>query len=948
MPDITNPNLDNGREHRVGADLYDWNYNNTYNIDTVVKDIKTFIDQLYTHSMYSQEVLCDVTRMCGPMKNFVRNVNVNRKLGIGYYSYTLEIPMKNIPCFKTLAIKRAQPRIYTIYDSCSMTDLFKSRVMFFANGQFFPGIRFYADTTRFTLIIDVDTDWDNTDPENPNQDIIRLNTLKSLINSDAMWSIVLLPFSNTMHFNGYYTDLLDGDRLDISNATYVKMDSDIKYVDKNIWFVSVASPYEKAITKSTFASAEVENGKMYLKLPHTFAENIRDKNVLLNYNVMAVPNACGTADLNLARAFQIQFMPEKHLQNPIPPENILVFETDGDGAFVSYIHNVTIKQYYPNIYVIEGVDPTKFIKVLWMYNTRDTTEFTNPLDLYMKYNTNYPTEAINGRLPLIVKNYIPMVNTYIEKSYIDYFIRATRRNEFTYKFEYLKDLVRDDTTRLEKIYTDMVTNTAYNWHSSPRYHLDLAEWGNYESRIRRDSSQEVKMSAVTYFNTDCIYFVIEHEDERVYPVAVWADGIRCAKTWQFTEKYRTFVYISTEYITPKSHLEFEILKVRDKKSTIIEMTMPSLHNSIQLPAEFDDISPQNIMISRRMETSDSTEDGSIQYIWKIAPDYEMYWLMFGHTKYIDGVPEGYNNEGEDQIDDTDVTTPDGSLIVLNKEEDEVLNLTKKGEWDGGEYDYLMENGFENYITAPNDILPDIYTDYINVRTLGFYGHERRRFYEYVSTGKDDKPFYITPITDYFANQVVKIQNTDIYWTKTFTVTKENRQFKIRNYRDEPIMDRWRIFVDGKLLIPGEDYHVDASVKNGFYLGNIVTFVLIKDFEGDSTEVFLEYMPYKYGYLYTVRNVNDPYMQIRDGVMTRPFSLVYYDMYIDGEKVNPNEVEVITPSKIHILRELNNSKVSFYERRHDPDIYDNEKTMQKSLIDYISEEDKSFRNYLLGK
>ena len=73
MPDennkkeFINPNLDNGREHRVGADLYDWDLNDTYDINRVVPDVKTFIDQLYTHSLYSQGVLCDISRIYGTM-----------------------------------------------------------------------------------------------------------------------------------------------------------------------------------------------------------------------------------------------------------------------------------------------------------------------------------------------------------------------------------------------------------------------------------------------------------------------------------------------------------------------------------------------------------------------------------------------------------------------------------------------------------------------------------------------------------------------------------------------------------------------------------------------------------------------------------------------------------------------------------------------------------------
>ena len=184
---------------------------------------------------------------------------------------------------------------------------------------------------------------------------------------------------------------------------------------------------------------------------------------------MAIPNIAGKVNLGSTRAFQISFNDEN--KNPIPPQNIICWNLDEATGTVKYIHNVIIKLYYPNIYKIENIPKSVNLYITWLYNTADTTEFTNPLDQYMEFNSSYSTEIINDMLPATVKGYIPMVNTYKETNYLDYFVQATRRNEFTYKFGYLKELIRDDTRRLEKIYTDMVTNTAYKWHSNPRYYL---------------------------------------------------------------------------------------------------------------------------------------------------------------------------------------------------------------------------------------------------------------------------------------------------------------------------------------------------------------------------------------------------------------------------------------------------------------------------------------------
>ena len=1042
MADYINPNLDNGREHRVGADLYDWNYNNTYDIDNVVKDIKTFIDQLYTHSLYSQGVLCDVSRICGTMADFRRDVDINNQIGADYQTYTLEIPMRNIHCFNNLKLKRANPRIYTIYDSCVMTDLFERRLMMFINGEFFPGIKFYAEPNRFLLVIDARYE----------SGIITQKNLAKLIKDGADWSILMLPFSASKKAYGLSRNIANLNLgIPFENLQSI---SNVKYVDKNLWLLSVNSEtnnpsipdksdpdHNTSLTKSIITTVKVNNNQRYFDIPNRF-RSLFGTNI--SVNAIAIPNIAGKVNLGSTRAFQISFNEEN--KNPIPPQNIICWNLDEATGTVKYIHNVIIKLYYPNIYKIENIPKSVNLYITWLYNTADTTEFTNPLDQYMEFNSSYSTEIINDMLPVTVKGYIPMVNTYKETNYLDYFVQATRRNEFTYKFGYLKELIRDDTRRLEKIYTDMVTNTAYKWHSNPRYYIDLSTWGDYNARRRIDNTKEIFTLGKTVFPVECIYFIIDHEDGREYPVSVWVDGVKVTEIYMFTESYHSVVYIPIRYIKPTSIIEFEILKVRAKESTEVIMELPEKHNSIQLPRKFVDFSPQNIMIAIQQQSandggiqivgtqteptnhftgksdienltdkliieyylpydgtseaatlnltlSNNTETGPIpiyhnsgipftnqngagsflklqysksnntwtmlasnvsyKYTYKVANEYEMYWLIYGINKYINGVPENYSRTPNDESTKIIDITTEGMDIATDDTGNTVIKASGGTQWNGGSFDYLMERGFENYISVPSEEYPDDYRDMISLIDLGYYGKERRRFYEYLPNGENDPPIYITPITDYFASnpkenitKIVKIKNTDIYWTKSFTVTKNNRTFKIPKYVDESTPARWRIYLNGSLLDPWKDYHVDKTYRTGFYLGDTLTFAILKDFEGESAQIFFEYLPYKYLMLYNITDPTSNTIQLRNDQIRRPFSMVYYDVYVDGIKLLPKDVEKVTVSKIKINKDLKGKRVSFYERMHDPDIYDNEVMIQKSLSDKIAEEDAAFRKYLM--
>lgn len=927
--ELVNPNLDNGREHRVGADLYDWEINDTYDINRVVPDVKTFIDQLYTHSLYSQEVLCDVSRIYGTMSKFTRDVNTNKDLGIGYYNYTLEVPMKNIRCFKTLAIKRANPRIYTIEDTCKMTDLFERRLMMFIDGQYFPAVKFYATENRFVLIIEV------------NDGNVSLNQMKAWMENDVKWSILMLPFSNAKRKTGLQSDIIKGRTIPFTALDNIATPM---FVNRNIWLVSVGSTSsDKAVTTSTIATmVENDKGELGLELNSKFVLGIKPLNI--NVNALAIPNVKGSILLNTARAFQIELD-----TNPIPPQNIICWETDKDGSVVRYIHDAEVTLYYPNVYTISNVSDDTNLFITWCYSDEDTTTFFNPIKEYMEYNPSYANDIINGTLPFAIKNYVPYESKYRELYYLDYAPKATRRNEFLFKFETLKDMIKDDTRRLEKIYVDSVVKTAYNWHSNPKYTIKMDNWGSYSNRVRRDNSSEIKHSNTDDFGMECVYFIIDHEDDRVYPIAVWIDGIRCHRTWQYTERYRTYVYVPKMCLTPNSLIEFEIMKTRDDKPTVVDMQLSSIHNSIMFPDEFIDMSPQSLMISTREETSDVEEDGGKQYIFKIAPNYEVYWLLIGNTEYVNGIPTYLLNDDIEEARKTDVVnalTSNASLLITEK--NEALKLSTGSIWDKNSdgYEYLLEFGDDvSYIEAPSSEYPEDYTDIIKVRQLGYYGDARRRFYGYLPNGEDDAPIYITPITKYFADKWVRITNIDIHKEWHFVIDPNNKRVKLRDFRLEPSANKFRVFLDGRLLDPFKDYHFDASITNGFYLGSIVTFVIFEKIT-NAADLMIEYVPYRYDLKYRLDHVMNNNIQLRTTSITRPFSLVYYDVYLNGVKLYPDDITIVSPAKIIINREMNGSHLSIYERAHDRDIYDNERVMLQALVDKIAEEDLDFRKYLL--
>ena len=923
---LVNPTLDNGHEHRVGADLYDWEYNNTYDIDRVVPDVKTFIDQLYTHTLDTQAVMCGISRMCGSMADFRRDVEVNRKLGLPYYSYTLEIPIKNIRCFKNLALRRANPRIYTIHDTCQMTDMFESRLMMFINGEYYPAVKFYASSDRFVLIIQV------------NNGELSLDRLKSWINNGFTWSLLSIPFSTVKHKYGLTSSLVKNGIIPLTSLDNV---SNAMFIKRNLWIVSINGiSNETGVCTTTLATlVTAPDGTPGLKLNPSVVNSLTSTYVTIE--ATAFPNIKGGILLGQGRSMQITLE-----DNPIPPQNIICWETDEDGNFVKYIHNETIVMYYPNIYTIENVDPSTNLYVTWCYSDESTTHFYNPLEEYMKYNASYAADVINSNLPKAIRDYIPYESKYTEPHYLDYFDQATRRNDLTFKFETLKDLIADDTRRLEKLYVDNVIRSEYQWHSNPHFIFKTSECGTFDNRIRRDNSQELEFADKEDFGVECIYITIDHKDECYYPVAVWLDGIRCMKIWQYTEKFRTFVYIPRELVSTSTIIEVEIMKTRTVKPTTVMLELGDKHNSVLIPDDFLDVSPQSMIVAVQEDTSDIEDNGSYRHIYHIAPNYEMYWLLMGNIAYKNGIP----------IIETDATTvtESTSKTVIESQDDVLLEETGKAItagngtlWSGGEdAQYLAERGrVPNFIQVPDEQFPEDYQDLIKVRSLGYYNNERRRFFDYMQNSDDDAPIYITPITNYFANKVVKLTNIDIHKTWNFVIRPDDIQITLKDFALDPTVDKFRVYLNGRLLDAYKDYLIDASLPNGFYMDSSVTFAIIAPFIGNG-DVLIEYIPYRYKLLYRLTDVQSECIELRTDAIKRPFSLVYYDVYVNGVKLYADDIDIKSPSKIIIKVPVVGGTVSFYERAHDPDIYENDKEMRKALIDKISDQDNNFRKWLL--
>lgn len=423
---------------------------------------------------------------------------------------------------------------------------------------------------------------------------------------------------------------------------------------------------------------------------------------------------------------------------------------------------------YLQIEYLNG-DPvgTKY-DIAWLQSLEIATSFDNPIEDFMLYDGSYANNVISGLLPQTLKDYIPLDIKYDYKDHIKNIKYTTAQSEFTYKAKRLAEVFKDNNKLYEYIYEQLMTRTAYINHTNTKIVWDFSDidsWKTYrphvygvsdtaesifaENLTRRlyvDNHDEFTKHHWAEFTEPCYKFVISHDSPKSYAYSAWIDGLAVDIDYVYSEGFKTAIYLPASKIDNDSIVEFEIMKIPNRQRYRTELDFGELDNSVELPRIFPDVSPQNIMVSIRREVStnksssaynpdlydyltkegiEAGEDFGVKYYYEVAPAYEMYWLLFGRRKYVDGIAEG------------------GTKIVAT--------TVPKLEYTDTLTNYkgcdLRTMFGEEFITANTDDTHNavLVTASDEPTASGFYATERRRFYQYIPYGKNDEPIYLTPM-----------------------------------------------------------------------------------------------------------------------------------------------------------------------------------------------------------
>lgn len=567
--------------------------------------------------------------------------------------------------------KASYPYIYSIQETYAMPKLFTHHFMVFINGYIFSDAKFFCDNNFIYVFICTN----NPSDETYANDLINENIVKQWIKDDVPFTIMGFPFSTT---RGYMGTTHDSELVSDEGLNYDLFTEDFTgnmQFRNNVWLMGYSDPSVSTFfLKPTIAKLKKDSHQDpryvsmtdYKDFQYRFSS--MDRVYIEAFNLK---HACGISNIGISREFFIPLTKNGRNLNPVPPQNIMIFEYTDNGE-MRFVHNAYLSLYFPNVYIVRDIDPNKKLCVMWFNNYEDITDhniFDNPLKNYMKYNENYSSSLIYGTLPAVVAEYIPAAVSY---DYDDYFIyrRSMKSNHNEYMIEKISEVMKDNPERFEYIYTSLMEKTSFKLHANPKQVLYLKEIPGFNldditctTNIAVCKPYDVPIT----FKIPHACFRIEHHENTSYSYAVWVDGILQHVPYLYDVNFTTWIYLPIEVLHDASTLEVEMMRVTGRGRIQAEIDFVDVDTSIELPHVFEDVSPQSIMISiqKRLTGEKIILDRDKSYtkyitnsvpfaewpkdendnpiydqgatLYRVAPDYEMSWVLFGYNRYADGV-----------------------------------------------------------------------------------------------------------------------------------------------------------------------------------------------------------------------------------------------------------------------------------------------------------------------
>lgn len=594
---------------------------------------------------------------------------------------------------------------------------------------------------------------------------------------------------------------------------------------------------------------------------------------------------------------------------PIPVEDLIVIKFDRDDNPTLMINTKTVKLYYPNIYRIIDPDrqPGDRYQVSYFYHNATFLEYTPIHEYFYRFlQIRYNEAPIEDIIDYIYRG-VADFSSFTEDQLAE--LKATFKKIMEYQYynhqygdvDFVKRYIQipENIDKKEVEYKDEILKEWIRVNQyllrdyvieqdklyAPIYHL----WTNtldLSKRLRTDTNNE--LGEYGYELEDEYYMFAFRNEETVKNslllAHIFVDGIHVDDVIHERYQFTDFFYIPVDLVTNDSYIEIEIFPSY-KYGTRIEFESMEDSKTISL-----------------LEPADS--------IFPTAQDL-FYMEPSGHL-----IADEYNTK----LSSTDA--------LGNKD---TIEFTTKQTMD------IRDNNREYWdTTIYSNELFDITAKYKDGNFL-------------VKTIDPDKPVKFTRLSTFEikpANELVL--NKDLYVGISKIPNYINYEIDREGYPYIALIENkfkfnieyLRIFVNGRLL-PRQKYCFFSS----FFFPRIQ----FTDYMYPGDVIHIDITPYRYKEIYYQKDLEFGKTLINlKGIITKPFDIRYYDVYMNGRKLGLNSVWTISPWEITLTNLMSLHNLQIFEKERDWEYFGinyNEYKYYYSIDDlfdssFITEEEKN--------
>lgn len=712
-------------------------------------------------------------------------------------------------------------------------------------------------------------------------------------------------------------------KIDHSQISFMVLKDSRSYIGSNIIFPEITEENDIILTSQKYAK---------------FFEDFKsvDIYIITTENLVEIPycKQIQTRIDNRKKSALVVVDPDGDHNMPIPTNNLFIFKHNKETDEYTYENNLKVVLHYPNIYeIMSSEDPELYdYKVYYFYRqVQDYLRYDNHLNrihrffskkLEMPIEDALSTLAYEGVDDENIQKYFWKIFGYTDETYVyDHkdFFKTYKPYDIQYKIEKMREFISKNPKVLQK-YAEDVSVPFDNYFMNVK---DI----NLETRLRKNTFQEAKVAADKFiFREDRYVFIFRNEAANELDLRVFIDGLLCTDLFQLHIGPVDYIYIPTAEINENSYIEIERFhsyvyatpKTFTSEDDCVILNFP---RGCRITPTVADLFATNTKFERL-----NMSDFSIQ----ILIDKSIYDKKADLTGNKRRFLLSFKSITEDETTGelfADVTNTDevSFLFIQNAlsafENSHEGIISSKEEIHNFIRSYAENEDIELDITDGEFVLTELdnQNNPILTETGIFEPGAMLQFF----IPKRLKVFCLNP--ELHGSTVIFMINKLPYLSHTKMSTLGLPKMQLFNGRVpwREIPSYVRTFINGR-LIP-ISFEIVRESPTLFYF---VPHCLIE--KGDV--VSIDITPFSYTLEYQNDLIPEDFLISFQGHLSLPFSFKYYDMYLNGRKLNSTNVRIISPDKIILVNVHSRKNLYIFKKDRDREYFGyNPRTLKKTYV-----------------